>query len=167
MLRRLAVVCALMSSLALLGACTTYRDQLGRGERAFEQNDNDRALAILRDLEPSFAHLTPTEQASYAYIRGMTDYNVGYKADARHWLSVARAYEQVTPGALPGERKTKTIAALKELNDVVFAKGLNELVNAQPVDSAAPASPPAPEKTDKADKKKKPKPAADDPNEQE
>jgi hypothetical protein len=149
-----------------LAGCTTYRDQLGRGERAFEQNDNDRALAILRDLEPSFSHLTPTEQASYAYIRGMIDYNVGYKADARHWLSVANAYEQVTPGALAGDRKTKTTQALKELNEIVHTKGIGELVNGAPAaaSSAAPASSSAPSEK-KTDKKKKPKPADESDNE--
>lgn len=139
----------------LAAACSTYRSQLARGERAFETKQPDRALAILRDLEPDFQRLTPNEQATYAYVRGMTDFEVGYKADARHWLSVANAYEQVTPGALPGERKTKTIAALKELNDIVYQKGTSELVNVTPVGSAAPA-PSAP----KADKKPKPKPKA-------
>lgn len=121
-----------------LTACSTYRDQLARGERAFEQNDPNKALAILRDLEPSFQRLSPQEQASYAYIRGMTDYNVGYKLDARHWLSLANAYEQQTPGVLAGDRKAKTADALKDLNDVVYMKGAGELVNARPADSAAP-----------------------------
>jgi hypothetical protein len=129
--------------LVALTACSTYRDQLARGERAFEQNDPNKALAILRDLEPNFQRLSPQEQASYAYVRGMTDYNVGYKLDARHWLSLANAYEQQTPGALARDRKTKTTAALKDLNDVVFMKGTGELVNASPADSAEPAASPA------------------------
>lgn len=141
-------------------ACSTYRDQLARGEKSFNANDPNKTLAILRDLEPNFQRLTPGEQASYAYIRGMTDMSVGYKLDARHWLSLANAYEQVTPGALPGDRKAKTIEALKELNDIVYMKGAGELVNAPPADSAEPAASP-PSKTDtKTDKKKKEKPKA-------
>lgn len=151
MLGRLRLLALL--SFVLLG-CSTYRDQLSRSERAFEQNEPDKTLALLRDLEPNFQRLTPTEQATYAYIRGMTDYNVGYKADARHWLSVANAYEQVTPGALPGERKTKTLATLQELNDIVYLKGTSELVNvAPPSASATPSAKPekkkeAPKATD-------------------
>lgn len=165
---RSAQLIAFVAVLAFAGVagCSTYRDQLARSERAFEKNEADKTLAILRDLEPSFQRLTPNEQATYAYVRGMTDLSLGYKADARHWLAVANAYEQVTPGALPGDRKTKTIEALKELNDVVYTKGTSELVNATP-DSAAPASPPA--KSDKGDGKKKEKPkapAADDSSDQ-
>lgn len=147
-----------------LVACSTYRDQLARSERAFEQNDNDRTLALLRDLEPDFAHLSRSEQTSYAYIRGMTDYNVGYKADARHWLSVAKAYDVQTPGSLSSDQKTKAAAALKDLNDFVYAKGAGELVNGAaapptPADAAAPA------KGDKKAGKPKPKaPADEDPD---
>jgi hypothetical protein len=140
-----------------LTACSTYRDQLARGERAFEQNDPNKALAILRDLEPNFQRLSPQEQASYAYVRGMTDYNVGYKLDARHWLSLANAYEQQTPGALAGDRKAKTADALKDLNDVVFLKGTDELVNASPADAAEPAASPS---TKPAKRKKKETPIA-------
>lgn len=152
MLGRLRLLALL--SFVLLG-CSTYRDQLSRSERAFEQNEPDKTLALLRDLEPNFQRLTPTEQATYAYIRGMTDYNVGYKADARHWLSVANAYEQVTPGALPGERKTKTLATLQELNDIVYLKGASELVNVAP--PSASATPSA-----KPEKKKETPKATDD-----
>ena len=68
----------LLLALAALGtACTTYRDELGRGQRAFEQNDHDRTLAILRDRGPDVKRLTMPEQAEYAYLRGITDYRVG------------------------------------------------------------------------------------------
>lgn len=145
---------ALAVALALgLVACSTYRDQLARGEKAFDANDPNRTLAILRDLEPNFSRLSTGEQANYAYLRGMTDMSVGYKLDARHWLSLANAYEQVTPGVLAGDRKTKTADALKELNDIVYMKGPGELVNGPPADSAAPAASP-PSKTNKKDKKK-------------
>ena len=34
-----------------LGGCSTYRDELARGQHAFEQNQHERALAVLRGLE--------------------------------------------------------------------------------------------------------------------
>ena len=109
------------------GACTTYRDQLARGQRAFEQNDHDRTLAILRDLEPDMKRLTAPEQAEYAYLRGMSDYRIGYKSDARHWLAVAKAYEESSPGVLPVDWKTRTNEALDVLNGVVFSEGTGGL----------------------------------------
>jgi hypothetical protein len=109
------------------GACTTYRDQLGRGQRAYEQNDHDRTLAILRDLEPDVKRLSVQEQAQYAYLRGMSDYRIGYKPDARHWLSVAKAHEDNSPGVLPADWKARTIEALDELNGVVYSQGTSAL----------------------------------------
>src|SRR4051794_11701783 len=91
------VVLALSSSLA---ACTTYRDQLVRSQQAYEQNQHERTLALLQALEPSMFQLQTPEQAQYAYLRGMTDYRIGYRADARHWLSIAKAYEDSSPGML-------------------------------------------------------------------
>lgn len=113
------------------GACTTYRDQLARGQRAFEGNDHDRALVILRDLEPDMKRLTMPEQAEYAYLRGMSDYRIGYELDARHWLAIAKAYEERSPGVLPVDWRTRTNEALDELNAVVFAEGAGALTTSR------------------------------------
>jgi hypothetical protein len=121
--------------LGAVGACTTYHDQLARGQRAFEQSDHDRTLAILRDLEPDLNRLTAPEQAQYAYLRGMSDYRVGYKPDARHWLAVARAYEDRSPGVLPADWKTRTSEALDDLNGIVYSQGISALPTARGSDS--------------------------------
>lgn len=115
----------------MLGGCATYRDQLARGQRALEQNEHDRALAILQDLEPDFVRLGTAEQAQYAYVRGMSDYRIGYQSDARHWLSLAKAYEDTTPGVLPNDWKTGTNEALTELNNVVYTDGYAGLSSAR------------------------------------
>lgn len=127
--RRLAGILVL-SALSAAG-CTTYRDQLARGQHAFDQNEHDRALAILRDLEPDMKRLTPPEQASYAYLRGMSDYRIGYKSDARHWLSVAKAHEERSPGVLAADWKARTTEALDELNGVVYAQGTTALTTSR------------------------------------
>jgi len=114
-------------ALVTLGGCTTYRDQLARGQRAFELNEHDRTIAILRDLEPDMKRLTVPEQAEYAYLRGMTDYRVGYRADARHWLAITKAYEDNSPGVLPADWKVRVNDALEELNGVVFTEGTQSL----------------------------------------
>lgn len=116
---------------ALLGltACSTYRDQLVRSQRAFEVNEHERALGLLRDLERDMASLAQPEQARYCYLRGMTDYRIGYKADARHWLALARAHDESSPGVLPADWNARLGDALDELNAVVYDEGLAGLTN--------------------------------------
>ena len=110
-------------SLIALGSCATYHDELVRAQTAFENNQHERTLALLRDLEPDATRLTQGEQAHYAYLRGMTDYRVGYNADARHWLAIARSFEDRTPGILPADWKQRTTDTLAELDGVVQTQG--------------------------------------------
>lgn len=130
----LLIVC----SVAAVG-CSTWRDQLARGQRAFDQNEHDRAITVLRDLEPDFVRLSPAEQAQYAYVRGMSDYRVGYQADARHWLALAKAYEEGSPGALPADWKARTTEALNELNAIVYSDGYQALKTTHREESETPA----------------------------
>lgn len=135
---RVALFVVLLTSLV---GCTTYRDQLSRGQRSFELSEHDRTLAILRDLEPDRRHLTFPEQAEYAYLRGMTDYRVGYKADARYWLSLAKAYEDNSPGVLPADWKLRVNEALDELNGVVYAGGVGALTTSRTEEVSKPDTP--------------------------
>jgi hypothetical protein len=138
----LAAVAVVLST----AACTTYQDDLARGQKAFEQNEHERALALFRQLEPDTSHLTLPERAQYAYLRGMTDYRIGYKVDARHWLAVAKALDDATPGLLPTDWKTRLGEALTELNDAVYGGGIESLTNAKK------------STTDESETKPKPKP---------
>jgi len=108
-------------------ACVTYREQLARSEQAYEKKEHERALTLLRDLERDFDRLTPPEQAEYAYLRGMSDYQAGYRADARHWLAVAAAMDEHSAGMLPAEWKSRVREKLDELNGVVWREGLGAL----------------------------------------
>src|SRR5580698_1336395 len=118
-MRSLLLVPAAVLAVAL-SACTTYKDDLARSQRAFEDNQHERALAILRMLEPDTHHLQPSERARYAYLRGMTDFRVGYKADARHWLAVAKAMDEKTPGSIPADWRTRLDQSLAELDSSVW-----------------------------------------------
>lgn len=109
--------------LIVLASCTTYRDELVRAHTAFDANQHERTLALLRDLEPDVTRLTQPEQAQYAYLRGMTDYRMGYKNDARHWLAIARAFDEQRPGTLPVDWKQRTTDTLAELDGVVQVQG--------------------------------------------
>jgi hypothetical protein len=159
---------ALVSLTALASSgCATYHDDLVRGERAYEAAEDERALAIFRSLETDTNRLSDSERTHYAYLRGMTDYRIGYKAEARHWLSVAAALEQLTPGSLPAEWTKRLNESLKEMNEEVYTAGIESLSNAAAVkakatdedstsgDSDSHADPEPP-------KKSKPKPAKTD-----
>ena len=138
----------------MLGAagCNTYADDLSRSQRAFEESEHERGLAILRALEPDLGRLSVTDRAHYAYLRGMTDFRIGYKAEARHWLAIAAASEKKTPGSLPADWGKRMTEALKELDDAVYAGGIASLSNTPTSpskpgegedgdDDAAPAAP--------------------------
>jgi hypothetical protein len=125
--------------LAAAAGCSTYRDDLSRGQTAFEQSSHERALALFRVLEPDLSHLTTPERAHYAYLRGMTDYRIGYRSDARHWLLLAQSMELETPGVLPADWRTRLGESLTELNDAVYQDGIESLSNAKKPKADEPA----------------------------
>ena len=116
-------------AIVFLTSCATYTSELERGQQAFEKNDHERALAVLRALEPDQSHFDEREEAHYAYLRGMTDYRIGYRADARHWLAIAKAIDDKTPDSLPADWKNRLTPALAELNDEVYGGGMAALGN--------------------------------------
>lgn len=129
---------------ALATGCNTYRDQLVRAQHTFENNEHERTLTLLRELERDVGRLSTSEQAEYAYLRGMTDYRIGYRSDARHWLSIAKTYEDTSPGMLPTDFKTRMTTALDELNGVVYDEGYSTLAQSKKPgedDTSAPKTP--------------------------
>jgi len=123
------VVAVALSCAPMLAGCATYQDDLARGQRAFEGSEDERALAIFRILEPDTSRLSDTDRAHYAYLRGMTDYRMGYKSESRHWLSIAAAMAKQTPDVLPEDWAKRMNDALKELNEAVYAAGTEVLTN--------------------------------------
>lgn len=144
---RYAVIAALM----LLG-CSTYREDLNRGQRLYEENQFEHALAIWRVLEADTDSLSLNDQARYAYLRGMTDYRLGFRPYARHWLGVARAIDKQHPGGLNQEWRDRLEKSLEDLNHDVyggaerFEKTQSTFVDraAQPEGAAPAETAPAP-----------------------
>ncbi len=116
---------ALFLGVAVL-ACSTYRDHLVRGQRLYQENKYDEAIAVWRVLELNMDSLEYGDQARYAYLRGMTDYRLGFRQDARHWLAIAKAIEQEHPGGLVGDWPKRIDAALTELNREVYGISASE-----------------------------------------
>jgi hypothetical protein len=111
---------ALLAPLLLVLGCATYREDLNRGQRLYEENQYERALAIWRVLEADMDSLSLTDQARYAYLRGMTDYRLGFRPYARHWLGISRAIEKEHPGGLNQEWKERLDESLVDLDRDVF-----------------------------------------------
>jgi hypothetical protein len=143
--------------------CNTYADSLTRAQRAFEQSEHERALAILRTLEPDIRRLSDSDRAKYCYLRGLTDYRIGYRLEARHWLSLTAAIVKETPDALPADWSKRLKEATKDLDEAVYTAGIASLSNnpsaarkaaaKEDDDEADPPPAPAPAKS------KTPKPA--------
>ncbi len=115
-----ALSATVLVGILVLTGCSTYRQHLNRGQRAYEENQHELALAIWRDLEPDMDSLDDRERARYSYLRGMTDYRLGYRADARHWLAIAKAIDEEHPGGLEAAHLERVAEALEDLNREVY-----------------------------------------------
>jgi len=133
--------------------CATYSEDLNRGQRMYEENKYENALALWRLLETDTDSLSLNDQARYAYLRGMTDYRLGYRSDSRHWLAIAKATEAEHAGGLSVEWKERLEQSLADLNQDVYGgaerfdksnSSAVEHTTQAPSDSAAPALPTAP-----------------------
>jgi hypothetical protein len=101
-------------------ACAGQGDALARGQRYYEDNQYERALALWRDLDRRQAAFAPAERTRYAYFRGMTDYRLGYRDDARHWLAIAKARDQAGGGVLGATWQERLEVALSDLEREAF-----------------------------------------------
>ncbi len=119
-MRIAARIAALLVLAVSVVGCATYREDLNRGQRLYEENEYEHALAIWRELESDRDSLDFMDQARYAYLRGMTDYRLGFRPDARHWLAIAKAIEEEHPGGLRAQWKDRLASSLKDLNKDVY-----------------------------------------------
>ncbi len=117
---RLALALAAAGLAHAAAGCATYSGSLARAQRAFEQGEHDRALGVFRSLEPDLERLSLPERIRYAYLRGMTDYRLGDRADARHWLALASVEDKQTPGALDPSWIERMNASLGDLNEEIL-----------------------------------------------
>lgn len=111
----------LVCTLLVVTGCATYSDDLKRGQRMYLETRYDQALAMWRILERDLDSLSPAEQSQYQFLRGMTDYRLGMRADARHWLAVAKATHEAHPGGLDKDAEAQLELVLAELNREVYA----------------------------------------------
>jgi len=125
--RLAAVWCASV----LAAGCATYTSELDRAQHYFEENENEKALATLRPLERDQGRLSVADRGRYCYVRGMNDFRIGYRADARYWLAQAKTIDTETPGSLHPEWRQRLDEALAKLNEEVFQSGFGALVESR------------------------------------
>ena len=113
----------LVSLLFAVVGCSTYRSELQRGQAYYEENRYETALALWRDSKADQGSLEKNERVRYTYLRGMTDFRLGYRPDARYWLGLAEAGEKLTPSSLTGDEKERLAKTLNELNQEVYDTG--------------------------------------------
>lgn len=115
---------SLAIGVACLGACQNHKDQLARSQGYYEQNQYELSLAVLRNLESDQDSLDASERARYCYLRGMTDYRLEYRSDARYWLGLSRAAAARAPGSLGEDELSRLDKALAELNAILHGTAL-------------------------------------------
>jgi hypothetical protein len=140
----LAALGAALELTALLLSCGGERAALLRGQSYYDDNQYERALSVWRDLERHEPELTASEFARYAYLRGMTDYRLGFHADARHWLGLAKVIEQANPGGLDRAWVSRLDGALADLDRETFGIPEGNTDAVQSIDAPVAAPPAAP-----------------------
>lgn len=131
---------AVLVVLALVAGCASSSDAIARGQRYYEDNQYERALAIWRDLERRDAMLEPHDRVRYAYLRGMTDFRLGFRDDARHWLAIAKASREQAPESLAPSWSERLDAALEDLARGVTNRSSRDVVQTIAAPSAEPPS---------------------------
>jgi hypothetical protein len=138
-MRRVASLVLFLSAFAFsvggASGCATYRQDLDRARKHYDETQYEKALALFRVLEVDMDSFSDAEQAQYAYLRGMTDFRLStlspqgtgvadprksFRDNARHWLAVSAAIEKNTPGGLTPDEKKRLEEALNDLNKDVY-----------------------------------------------
>lgn len=110
------IACLILVCVGALAGCATYSDALNRAQRHYQASEYERALTSLKLLEADIDSLSPADRARYAYLRGMTDYRMNFRADARYWLGLARAIDKANPGGLQSSQRQMMSEALADLD---------------------------------------------------
>ena len=89
-MRSVVFVSMALAMMVSLGACAALSDDMRRAEQAYELARYGDTLIWLRDLEDDAPSMDVEMRARYYYLRGMTEYRLGHRGSALHYLAVAR-----------------------------------------------------------------------------
>jgi hypothetical protein len=86
-----------------------------RAEDAYDQARYETARIWLVDLERRAPGMSRPMRARYFYLRGMTEYRLGHRLDALHYLAVARELAGDDSAVLRDEQRDLLARTLAEL----------------------------------------------------
>lgn len=104
-----------LSAVAVLG-CAATASEMRRAEDAYDQARFDHARTWLVDLEDEAPGMSVAMRARYFYLRGMSEYRLGHRLDALHYLEVAKEIVGDDQRLLEEEQRellTRTLAELE------------------------------------------------------
>ncbi len=90
MTHRARLNAALLVLAVAAGGCAAVQQDMQRAEASYEAARYEDTLVWLRDLEDDAPSMDAELRARYFYLRGMTEYRLGHRSDALHYLAVAR-----------------------------------------------------------------------------
>ena len=80
---------ALALALATTLGCAGLSDDLRHARRSYAAAAYEDALTWLVAVEADIPAATRAHQATWHYLRGMTEYRLGHRREARHYLALA------------------------------------------------------------------------------
>lgn len=89
-----------------------------RAEQAYDEARYESAEVWLTDLEDRAAGMDDETRALYFYLRGMTEYRLGQRLRALHYLAVAREIAGERDEGLHPEQARILDATLAELTPI-------------------------------------------------
>lgn len=126
-------------SLLAASACANYQEQFERADEHYRAARYEAALTNLEDLEHDLGRFERPERARYDYMRGMSYARLNQRAEARHWLCLAREEAEDRADALTADMRTQLDRTLAEVDWVVNPSN-EDHPNRPPASGSAPAS---------------------------
>jgi len=99
----------------LLTGCAALKEDMLHAESSFDAAQYDESLVWLEDLEPKASDMDVEMRARFYYMRGMTAYRLGKRADALHYLALAREVAGPQNDGLRPEWATAMTRTITEL----------------------------------------------------
>jgi hypothetical protein len=90
MTRRPVGLASCFFAVVLLAGCAALKEDMQHAETAFDAAQYDESLVWLEDLERDAPDMDVQMRARFYYLRGMTAFRLGKRADALHYLALAR-----------------------------------------------------------------------------
>ena len=85
----------------LASACTSAATDLRSAQDLYRDARYEQAAAWLDALEPELQQMSSAERARFYYLRGMSAFRLGQRADALHYLALAQVLFGDAPDDIP------------------------------------------------------------------